>query len=193
MSMFQQPSQGDQVKIPELLGALVLIYVRELRTGITTPYGEKEAIACDLHVLDGPKAGEISDNALIFQGALIGALRGATGGDPVLGRIGQGTAKNGQSPPYILLPFTDADAAVATAWIQAQTQRHVQQPAPAAAPAVPTPAAAAPAPAAASPSPAAASPATANVPAALPNGMTAEAFLALPAEVQELIRQSVAA
>lgn len=188
MSMFQQPSQGgDQVKIPELLGALVLVYVREVREGITTPYGEKEAIACDLHVLDGPKAGEISENSLIFQGALIGALRGATGGDPVLGRIGQGTAKPGQSAPYILLPFTDADAAVATAWIQAHAQRF--QPAPATGPT----AAAAPA-AAPTPSPAAASPATANpAPAGLPNGMTPEAFAQLPAEVQELIRQSVPA
>lgn len=181
MSMFQQPSQGgDQVKIPELLGALVLVYVREVRENITTPYGEKEAIACDLHVLDGPKAGEISENSLIFQGALIGALRAAAGGDPVLGRIGQGTAKPGQSAPYILLPFTDADAAVATAWIQAHAQRFQAPPAPAAVPAATAPAATVPA---------AASPA----PAGLPNGMTAEAFAQLPAEVQELIRQSVPA
>ena len=116
--MFQQPSQGDQVKIPDLLGCLVLIWVREIREGIQTPYGEKEAAAVDLHVLDGAKGGEKFLNALIFQGALIGSLRAAVGGDPVLARIGQGVAKPGQNPPYLLQPFTDADAALATGYIQ---------------------------------------------------------------------------
>ena len=93
--MFQQPSAagGDKVPVPELVGSLVLIYVREYRTGIVTSFGEKDAIACDVHVLDGPKGGEVFDNALLFQGALIGSLRAAVSGDPVLARIGQGVAK----------------------------------------------------------------------------------------------------
>src|SRR5690606_16791789 len=57
-------------------------------------------------------------NALLFQRALIASLRDAIGGDPVLGRIGQGTAKPGQSAPYILTPFTDADAQAATAYVE---------------------------------------------------------------------------
>jgi hypothetical protein len=201
--MFQQPSAGgDKVPVAELVGALVLIQVREHRTGIITSFGEKDAVACDVHVLDGPKAGQVFDNALLFQGALIGALKPAAGGEPVLARIGLGTAKPGQSAPFILLPFTDADVAVAMPyWQRVQAQQFQAPAAPAAA--NPPAAAAPPAgpPAAATPSPAAASPATANpapvmsVPAAiaLPPGMTAEAFAQLPAEVQELIRQSTAA
>lgn len=142
--MFQQPSAGgDQVKIPELLGCLVLVYVREIREGITTPYGEKEAAAVDLHVLDGQKGGEVFENSLIFQGALIGSLRSAVGGDPVLGRISQGVAKPGQSAPFILTPYTDADAAIATGYIS-RRPKPFQAP-PAATAAAPAPAAAPPA------------------------------------------------
>lgn len=179
---FQQPSPGgDKVPVAELVGNLVLIWVREYRTGLPTVHGEKDAVAVDVHVLDGPHGGEVFDNGLLFQGALIGSLKPAVGGDPVLARVGQGVAKPGQNAPWILNPFTDADAQVAMGYIQ-RMKPPVQQPAAAA---VPPPAAAA--------APAATAPAAANVPAALPNGMTPEAFLALPDEVQELIRQSVAA
>lgn len=187
--MFQQPSEGgDKIPMDELVGSLVLFQVREYRTGIVTSFGEKDAVAVDAHVLDGKQAGTVYDNGLLFQGGLIGALKGAAGGEPVLARIGVGVAKPGQHAPYILIPFTDADVAVATPYWQAWQAKQFQQ----AAPAGPTPAAAAPPHAAATPSPAAASPATANGAATLPNGMTAEAFAALPAEVQALLAQSMA-
>lgn len=120
--MFQQPSQGDRFNANELLGSLCLFYVHEVRTGINTTFGEKEAIACDVHVLDGPHGGEVLENALIFQGALIGSLRGAAGGDPVLARIGNGVAKPGQKPPFILSEFTDADAKLASDYIAKRFQ-----------------------------------------------------------------------
>lgn len=116
--MFQQPSEGDRVDMNELVGSLVLFYVHEIRQGINTPYGEKEAVSCAIHILDGAKGGEKFENALIFQGALIGSLRSAAGGEPVLARVGTGTAKPGQKPPFVLNPFTDADAALATTYIQ---------------------------------------------------------------------------
>lgn len=169
--MFQQPSQaGEKVPVAELVNSLVLIWVREYRQGIVTSFGEKDAVACDVHVLDGPKGGEVFDNALLFQGALIGSLRPAVGGDPVLARIGQGVAKPNQSPPFVLNPFTAQDAVVATTYIQ-RMKPPVQQPAQAAAPTSPAPPA----------------------PAANSNGngaITPEAFAALPAEVQELLKQS---
>lgn len=162
--MFQQPSQGDRVDMKDLVGCLVLIWVRELRDGITTPYGESDAVAVDLHCLDGARGGEKFENTLIFQKALIGSLRGAVGGEPVLGRISLGVAKPGQSPPYILEPFTDADAAVATGYISRMAEPFQQ-----AANGSPAPAAAADPP---------------------PSGMTTEQFAALPDEVRELLRQS---
>jgi len=172
MSLFQQPSAGgDQVKVNEIIGALVLVHVREYREGIITSFGPSDAVAVDLHVLDGPKAGESFENTLIFQKALIGALRSAAGGQPVLGRIGQGTAKPGQSAPYILTPYTEQDAALATAWINSRPQQF--QP-PATAPATgnghPT---------------AAAAPVAQPAPAA-----PAVDYSALPPEVQELLKQS---
>lgn len=164
MSMFQQPSQGDRVDMKDLTGSLVLIWAREYRENITTPYGESDAIAADIHALDGPKGGEKFENTLIFQRALIGSLRSAVGGEPVLARIGQGVAKPGQSAPFILEPFTEADAAVATGYIS-KMAKPFQQAASNGTPAAP-----------AGPQP--------------PNGMAAEAFAALPPEVQELLRQS---
>jgi len=176
--MFQQPAAGgDKVPVAELVNCLVLIYAREYRTGITTAFGEKDAVACDVHVLDGPKSGEIFDNALLFQGALIGSLKSAVGGDPVLARIGVGIGKPGQNAPFVLNPFTDADAAAATAYI-ARTAKPFQPPAATSPAAGPTPAA----PAAATGSPAAATPATAN-------GATVD-YSTLPQEVQELLKQS---
>jgi hypothetical protein len=184
--MFQQPSQGDRVNISELVGSLVLIWVREYRDDITTTFGPSDAVAVDLHTLDGPQGGERFENTLIFQKALIGSLRSAVGGDPVLGRIGQGTAKPGQSAPYILQPFTEQDAALATSYIQ-RMPKPFQAPASGNGQPANPPAAAAP-PAAATPSPAAATPVTGNGAA-----ITPEAFAALPPEVQELLRQSGAA
>lgn len=191
--MFQQPSQGgDKVPVAELTGNLVLILVREHRTGITTVHGEKDAVACDVHVLDGPQAGTVYDNALLFQGALIGALKPAVGGEPVLARIVQGTAKPGQNPPFILSPFTDQDVAIATPYWQQVQARQFQPPATQQAQQAGPANGAAPA-AAATPSPAASSASANGAPAGLPNGMTPEAFAQLPPEVQELIRQSAAA
>jgi hypothetical protein len=178
--MFQQPPQGDQVKVAELTGSLVLIWAKEYRKDVPTSFGPSDAIAADVHVLDGLKGGETFENTLLFQRALIGSLQAAIGGDPVLGRIGQGVAKPGQSAPYILQPFTDADAALATHYIQ-QLGKPFQAPAGQPASTNPPVAAAGTSPAAATPSPAAssapASPATVDI-------------STLPKEVQELLKQT---
>lgn len=193
--MFQQPSQGDKVIISELVGSLVLIWAHEHVEDIQTAFGAADAVRVDLHALDGPKGGEKFENTLIFQKALIGSLRSAIGGDPVLARIGQGTAKPGQSPPYVLLPFTDADAAVATGYIQRMpkpfqgaagnggpaTTAPGATPAAAATATAPTAPKGAASPVVATPSAAAASPATGN---------TQVDISTLPPEVQELLRQT---
>ena len=117
--MFNQPSAGgDRVDMKDLVGSLVLIWVKEVRENVPTPYGESDAVACDIHVLDGLKGGEKFENTLLFQRALIGSLRNFTGGEPVLGRVSTGVAKPGQSAPYILSDFTEQDAALATGYIQ---------------------------------------------------------------------------
>ena len=177
--MFQQPSQGDQVKVAELVGCLVLVWVKEFREDITTTFGPSDAVIVDMHVLDGTKGGEKFENTMLFQKALIGSLKPAIGGEPVLGRVGQGVSKPGQSPPYILQPFTDADAAVATGYIQRMAK-------PFQAPANP-PAAAGTSPATAAPSPATTGAPAASSASASP--VTVD-ISTLPPEVQELLRQT---
>lgn len=123
MPMFSQPSQGDKFNVSEHIGSLCLFFVHDVRQDINTGYGSKEAVACDVHVLDGPGAGEIAQDTLLFQGALIGSLRSAAGGDPVLGRIGQGLAKPGQNAPYILSEYTAQDAALAEKYLTERAKR----------------------------------------------------------------------
>lgn len=192
--MFQQPAQGgDKIPFAELIGALALFIVRDHRTGIVTTFGEKDAVGADVHILDGPKAGTVYDNSLIFQGALIGALKSAIGGDPVLARIGQGTPKPGQNAPFILAPFTQADVPLATAcWQRIQAQQFQPPAQQQAAPAAPQPAPAAAAPYQAAAVPAAASPAPAPAAPSPAAGTPAPAvnWEALPPEVQELLRQA---
>jgi len=119
--MFQQPPpSGDIFKIADYNGALVLIYVHELREDIVTSFGPTDAIRADVHVLDGEHAGDSFENALLFGRALVPSLSGAVKGEPVLGRIGTGVPKPGQNPPFIIQPYDERDAKIATDWIASQ-------------------------------------------------------------------------
>jgi hypothetical protein len=141
--MFSQPSAGSDFKAADHLGHLLLIYPREIRTGIVTKFGvAEETLACDLVVLTDPSGPRAEPQVLLFQKALIGSLRANIGGEPVLARLGQGTAKSGQSAPYILNPYDEQDAVFATHYLNSvggnpfQTAPSFQQaPVPPAAPA----------------------------------------------------------
>ncbi|MFE3449645.1 hypothetical protein ACFXJ8_11985 [Nonomuraea sp. NPDC059194] len=143
--MFAQPSAASDFRAKDHVGHLLLIYVRDLRKDIVTAYGTSDAIQADVVVLTSPEGPRVETSVLFFQKPLIGSLQASIGKDPVLARLGQGVAKPGQSAPYILNPFNEADAAFATQWLQSvggnpfQTAPVVQQPAPAP---VPVPAAA---------------------------------------------------
>ncbi|WP_067184555.1 hypothetical protein [Microtetraspora niveoalba] len=172
--MFQQPTGGgDSFKAAEHLGRLVVIYAKDYRENIPTTFGASNAISADIHVVDAPGGPQVFNNALLFPRALVASLRDAVGGQPVLARIGQGVAKPGQSAPYILNPFSDQDAAVATAYVNSLPKPfQAAAPAPQSAPAAP-----APVPAQAAPAPAAA----AAAPVIDPNN--------LPADVAALLAQ----
>lgn len=190
---FSQPAAGSDFRAADHVGHLLLVYVRELRTGIVTTYGTSDAIACDVVVLTDPAGPRCEPQVLLFQKPLIGSLKNSIGKDPVLARLGQGTAKPGQSAPYILNPFTEQDAAYATSYLNSvggnpfQTAPSFAAPAPV--PAAPLPQAApapipaqapapatypAPAPQAAAPAPVPA-PAPAAPPVTLPTGQTVTA------------------
>jgi hypothetical protein len=111
---FSQPASGSKFKPADYQGHLLLVWPTEYRTGIKTDYGDSDAIAARVVVLDGQEGTEEHDNVLFFQSALIGTLKNSVGNSkPVLGRLGKGTGKPGQSAPFILTPFTEEDAKLA--------------------------------------------------------------------------------
>lgn len=114
---FSQPASGSKFKPADYQGKLLLVWPTEYRTGIKTDYGDSDAIAARVIVLDGDNGYEEHDNVLFFQAALIGTLKPSVGNKkPVLGRLGRGTSKPGQSAPFILTPFTEEDAQAARAY-----------------------------------------------------------------------------
>ena len=94
-------------------GALLLFEVLEQVTAVPTSYGDTDAIRANVAILDGANKGETYPDSLIFPRVLQSQLRSQIGGDKVLGRLGKGTAKPGQSAPWRLDDPTDADIKVA--------------------------------------------------------------------------------
>lgn len=119
--MFDAPSTG--VKLTEFEGNLLLLRPTEEQKGINTAFGAADAVAADVTVLDGKDAGHQHSGVLIFQKALQGQLRPKIGtGRLVLGRLGRGVAKPGQSAPWILTEPTEADKQTARAHLARNEQ-----------------------------------------------------------------------
>lgn len=108
------PSAGIQWK--DLNGALLLIEPAGIESGIPTTYGEAEAVRADVHVLDGAQGGQEYADTLVFPTILRSQLKSRIG-QKVLGRLSQGQAKAGQSPPWILAEATEQDVAKGTAFL----------------------------------------------------------------------------
>lgn len=116
-SPFAAPAAaGGGVDFDDLNGRLLLISPYAVEAGIKTSFGEKEAIRADVAVLDGPDAGETHTDTLIFPKVLIGQLRPKIN-QKVIGRLGQGQAKPGQKPPWILTEATEADTKIGVAFL----------------------------------------------------------------------------
>jgi len=96
-------------------GALLLIDVGDTDK-VNTSFGEKDAVRANVVILDGPDAGTRHDDTLIFPKLLVSQLKSRVG-QKVLGRLGQGQAKPGQKPPWILAEATDADRQVGVAYL----------------------------------------------------------------------------
>ena len=115
---FGDPGERSSFKLADHEGALLLITPRSLEEGIETAYGESDAIKADIVVLtktngkalDEP---EVHEGALIFQRVVIGQLESAIGKRMVLGKVGRGVAKKGQSAPFLIEKADDDDKALA--------------------------------------------------------------------------------
>ena len=126
-------SNSEGVKVADLNGHLLIVTPIEYKTGINTVNGITDAV--EVHVVD-LDTNEEHNSLLWFNVALRNALKPLIG-NKVLGRIGQGAAKPGKNPPWLLIDATgDADAvAKANAYIAGG----IKSPAPVATAPAPTP------------------------------------------------------
>lgn len=97
-------------------GRLLIIEPHSLEVGIKTAYGDADAVKADVHVITGPGASEDYPDCLVFPKLLASQLRGQLG-NKVVGRLGNGVAKPGQSAPWLLEAATDDDLAKARDWL----------------------------------------------------------------------------
>ncbi|MEU6674839.1 hypothetical protein [Streptomyces sp. NPDC046925] len=134
-SPFAQPSAagaGDNFNPNELNGHLLLIYPGATKMVMTQSYGEKEAVAAEIHVLDvvDPATGHppVLTNTLIFNAVLIGQLKGeGAKGGMVLGRLGQGANTKGNAP-WLLMDYTPQDEQVARQYIATHPREQFTRP-----------------------------------------------------------------
>jgi hypothetical protein len=127
-NMFATPAApGAGIKWESVKGSLLLIDVKGFQAGIQTAYGTSDAVEADIHVIDGNGKGESYEQTLIFPKLLISQTKSAVG-QRVLGRLGQGQAKSGQSAPWLLEEASAADVQLAEQWVK-NNQPTVQAPA----------------------------------------------------------------
>ena len=117
---FGQPSDSTGIAWADLKGTLLLVKVHEAGIEMDTQFGKSSAVRADVIVLDGDDAGTEYNDTLIFPKVLQSQVKSKVGG-MVLGRLGQGEAKKGQSAPWKLAPNTEADAKVAREYLAKTT------------------------------------------------------------------------
>ena len=136
-------NSGGFFQPAEMNGHLLVIEVHSVETEVPTVHGPSDAVKATVHDID---AQTTEEDALIFPKVLVSSLRKQVG-HKVLGILGQGIAKPGQSAPWVLNDASGdaAAAARATAYLAALAAGQFS------APEVATPAPAPAAPAAAAP------------------------------------------
>lgn len=114
------PGSGE--KITDFMGELVLVKPVEYLTDLATSIGTADAIRVDTVVLTGERQGDLIENMLVFQTALMRDLkRIMEGSSPfLLGKLGKGQAKAGKSAPYIFEQPTEDDITLARQYLAAQ-------------------------------------------------------------------------
>lgn len=113
---FNAPGKADYFEIKKYVGALALIAVNEYLPAFTTTMGVSKAVKAKVAILDGPYAGDVYPDAMFFGKKIVPQMSGQIG-SVMLGRIGQGQARPGQSAPYQLDDFTPEDAKLANDWV----------------------------------------------------------------------------
>ena len=116
--MFTSPgtSEGSDVKPADLEGHLLVVEPHEYRENIPTSLGDKDAIRVTVHDITDQTTYE---DILWFPRVLVGSLKNRIG-QKVLAVLGKGTAKPGQSAPWVLVDASTEKPAVkaATAYLE---------------------------------------------------------------------------
>lgn len=117
MSIFTAPAaaSSSDARPADLEGHLLVVEPLEYVASVPTAMGDKDAVRITIH--------DITDSAtyedvLWFPKVLVGSLKGRIG-QKVLAVLGKGTAKPGQSAPWVLIDATTETGAVkaATAYL----------------------------------------------------------------------------
>lgn len=133
---FVQPSQAEAERersgnrFQDFAGALLIVEPLRIQPGVVAGNrAPQDVTVANVTVLDGPKAGTVEREMYIFARVVQGQLRSLLGtGREMLGRLGQGTGQDGNSPPWILMDYTDADLNTAAQYKEWQRQQNGGQP-----------------------------------------------------------------
>lgn len=110
-AQFARISTGGTLKPADIEGHLLIVEPTEYVPEIATAMGTSDAIRVDVHDLTEK---ETTTNVLWFSKVLVSSLRPLIGRS-VLGVMGKGTAKQGQSAPWMLHDASDSAEAVEAA------------------------------------------------------------------------------
>jgi hypothetical protein len=113
MSNFASPASATGIDWSTLNGRLLIIDVAEIVKDINTSFGPSDAVRATITIVDGTQPGETYTDTLVFPKVLKSQLAPNVG-KQVLGRLGQGQAKPGQSAPWLLTEADDSDVKTAT-------------------------------------------------------------------------------
>ena len=104
MTVFAAPAAGggSDVRPADLEGHLLVVEPLEYVESIPTSMGDKDAVRVTIHDITDQATYE---DVLWFPKVLVGSLKGRVG-QKVLAVLGKGTAKPGQSAPWILVDAT---------------------------------------------------------------------------------------
>lgn len=92
---------GSGIEYGDFLNKLFVVEPLEVEKGISTVHGEKDAVRANVYVLVSKDRTEEFEDTLIFPKVLQSQVRRQIG-SLVVGRLGQGEAKRGQKPPWVL-------------------------------------------------------------------------------------------
>ncbi len=113
---------GDDIKVADYEGHLILFTPIEYIKVVPTIHGDKDVVDTDMVVLTADGGPEEFQGVRVFQSALVGSLkRKIDGGRKLLGVLGKGEAKRGQSAPYVLHGPTDEQKQIARDYLAGRT------------------------------------------------------------------------